>query len=342
MKREKVINAVKRTYQKILPSQIDYTPEMKEKIKVILNVSEDKVDERFDNHIKYLPLNDIVEMDKSTCIKYDIWGIGWDLVLTEGFHIRHFPLANSENYLEYKFPEPSDNLLSIIKEDAPKFKKDFFILSLQDFTLFERMWCLVGYEDALMGLYYRKKEIDYLLEGITEFNVEMSKKVLRLGLVDGLRTGDDLGSQKEMLVSPEMFKKFFKKRYKKMWEVYKNKKLPIFHHSCGNIFGIIPDLIEIGLDVLTPVQPEAMDPKKLSIEFGKNLSFMGGISTQSTLPFRTPQEVRKEVINRIKVLGRNNGYIISPSHEVTSDCRDENFIMLIRTLEDYKEGLLEL
>ena len=143
-------------------------------------------------------------------------------------------------------------------------------------------------------------------------------------------------------MSPEMFRKFFKKRYKKMWEVYKDKNLPIFHHSCGNIIKIISDLIEIGLDVLNPIQPEAMSPDELSKKFGRRLSFFGGISTQKTLPFGTPQDVKNEVINRIKVLGKNNGYIISPSHEVTSDCKDENFIMLIKILEDYKKGKINI
>ena len=135
-----------------------------------------------------------------------------------------------------------------------------------------------------------------------------------------------------------MERTLFKKRYKKIWGIYKENNIPVFHHSCGNIYKIIPDLIEIGLDVLTPIQPEAMDPGLLSRKFGKSLTFFGGISTQKTLPFGDPGDVRKEIIERIKVLGAGNGYIISPSHEVTSDCKDENFLMLLSTLSDYREG----
>ena len=141
-------------------------------------------------------------------------------------------------------------------------------------------------------------------------------------------------------MSPEIWRKFLKKRYKKIWGVYKEKKLPVMHHSCGNIIEIIDDLIEIGLDVLMPIQPEAMDPKELSKKFGKRLSFQGGISTQKTLPFGNPDDVRNEVIDRIKTLGENNGYIIGPSHEITSDCKEENFLELMRTLVDYKNGKL--
>ena len=92
--------------------------------------------------------------------------------------------------------------------------------------------------------------------------------------------------------------------------------------------------------MLNPIQPEAMNLEELSKRFGKELSFFGGISTQNTLPFGTSQEVRSEVIDRIRVLGKNDGYIISPSHEVTSDCKDENFNMLISTLAEYRRGKL--
>lgn len=342
IKKKRVLNTIKRIEQDFLPTHIDYTPEMKDKIKKLLNVKDNKVDEILDNHIKYLPLNDIVRIDKENGIKYDIWGIGWDLILTEGFHIRHRPLIESDDLMEYKFPEPTDELLSIIKEIGQREKDNYFLLSLQDWTLFERCCCLRGYENTLMDFYYRENEINYILDGITDFNIEMSKKIIDLEIVNGLFTGDDFGTQKGMVMSPEMWRKFFKKRYEKIWRIYKDKDLPIFHHSCGNIFKIIPDLIEIGLDVLNPIQPEAMHPEELLKRFGKRLSFFGGISTQNTLPFGTPQDVRNEIINRIRVLGRNNGYIISPSHEVTSDCTLENFYMLISTLDKYKRGEINI
>ena len=338
IRKKKVLNAINRISQDVLPTQIDYTPEMKEKIKKLLNIEDMEIDERLGNHIKYLPLNDIVKISKEDGIKYDIWGVGWDLILTEGFNIRHHPLLGCDNLMEYKFPEPEDKLLTIMKEIGKREKSNYFLLSLQDWTLFERSWLLRGYKNVLMDFYDREKEINYLLDGITEFHIEMSKRIIKLEIVDGLYTGDDFGTQRGMVMSPETWRKFFKERYKKIWRIYKDKNLPVFHHSCGNIIEIIPDLIEIGLDVITPVQPEAMDSEKLSEEFGEKLSFLGGISTQNTLPFGTPQDVRNEVIDRIRVLGKNNGYIISPSHEVTSDCKPENFRMLISTLGEYKRG----
>jgi len=337
-KKERVLNAINRISQSVLPTQINYTPEMKEKIKKFLNVEEDQIDKRLDNYIKYLPLNDKTRIDEERGIQYDIWEVCWDQILTEGFHIRYHPLIDSDNIREYKFPEPKDDLLTTIKEVGEKERNNYFLLSLQDWTLFERAWLLRGYENILMSLCNNEKEINYLLDGITEFHIEVAKKIVKLNIVDGVFTGSDVGTQRGMVMSPETWRKFSKKRYKKIWGIYKEKNLSVFHHSCGNIMEIIPDLIEIGLDVLNPIQPEAMNPEELSKRFGKELTFFGGISTQNTLPFKTPQEVRNEIIDRIRVLGKNDGYIISPSHEVTSDCKPENFLMLVSTIDKYKRG----
>jgi uroporphyrinogen decarboxylase len=339
-KKIKILNAVNRNSQDILPNQIDCTPEMKDKVKKLLNIEEDQIDERLDNHIKYLFLDDKVRTDKEKGIQYDVWGVGWDLTLTEGFHIRHHPLIGSQDLKEYIFPNPEEKLVSSVATVDPEEKINYFMLFDQGFTLFERSWLLRGYENVLTDFYYREKEINYLLDGITEFNIEMAKKVIKTGNIDGVYTGDDFGTQRGLVMSPETWRKFFKDRYKKLWEVYKAEGLPVFHHSCGNLAGIIPDLIEIGLDVLSPIQPEAMDPVWLSERFGRQLTFFGGISTQKTLPFGTPEDVRREITDRIAVLGKYQGYIISPSHEVTSDCTDENFQMLLSTLRDYRGGLI--
>lgn len=339
-KKKRILNAINRNNQDILPTQIDYTPEMKEKIKDILGIEDRLIDEKLGNHIKYLYLDDKIRIDKEKGVQYDIWGVGWDLVLTEGFHIKDHPLIGSGDLKEYSFPQPDEKLLSPILKVDPEEKNNYFMLFDQGWTLFERSWLLRGYENILTDLYYREKEIDYLLDGITEFQIEIAKKVIKTRNIDGVYTGDDFGTQRGLVMSPEIWRKFFKGRYKRIWEIYKEKNLSVFHHSCGNLEGIIPDLIEIGLDVLSPIQPEAMDPQILSEKFGRHLTFFGGISTQKTLPFGTPEDVRREIIDRIKVLGMHQGYIISPSHEVTSDCTDKNFLMLLSTLDDYRDGLI--
>ena len=336
VKKQCVSGAIGRVKQEYLPTQINYTPKMKDKVLDILGIPEDSIDEKLGNHIKYICLDDMVRVDKEKNIGYDIWGVGWDLA-SEGFEIKYHPLIDSDNLKDYKFPEPDDKLMASFLKLNKDQKSDYFILFWLKFTLFERSWTIRGMEKMLTDFYFRKKEVEYFLDGITEFNIKMAQKALDLGFVDGLRTGDDFGTQKGMLMSPDMWRDLFKDRYQRLWGTFKDKGLPVFHHSCGNIMELIPDLIDIGLDVLTPVQPEALDLDKLVGTYGKDLSFLGGISTQSTLPFGTPREVRAEVKDRIELLGRYGGYIVAPSHQITSDCKAENFVAFMEALEEYRE-----
>ncbi len=341
-KKKKVFKAISRKKGEILPTQVDYTPEMKDKIINLLGIEESLLDSRLDNHIKYVYLDDKVKKDNKKEMIYDIWGVGWDIILTEGFHFRYHPLEDCDDLCSYRFPTVNDDLFLHIKEIDKKILNNYYILFDFGWTLFERLWTLRGFEKTLSDFYFRKKEINFLLDGILEFNIEVSNKVLEIGHIDGVFTGDDFGAQGGLLISPIMWRDLFKTRYKKLWEIYKSKGISIFHHSCGNIFEIIPDLIEIGLDVLAPIQPEAMDVKKLVKRFGRDISFFGGISTQRTLPFKSPREVRKEIINRIEVMGEHGGYIIAPSHEITSDCKSENFLILLETFKAYKEGKIRI
>jgi len=105
--------------------------------------------------------------------------------------------------------------------------------------------------------------------------------------------------------------------------------LPVSVHSCGDITEIIPDLIEIGVSMITPLQAEALDFKFLKREYGRDLTFWGGVSTQKTFPYGTPDEVRAEVRERIRVLGKGGGYILAPSHELQGDVPLENMLAFI-------------
>lgn len=169
---------------------------------------------------------------------------------------------------------------------------------------------------------------------ILEYQIAIAKRFVKLG-VDGGYTGDDFGSQNGLLFSPEIWREVFKPRYKKLWGVFKEAGRPVFHHSCGDIRKILPDMIEIGLDVLNPIQPQAMPIEELADKYGKNLTFWGGISVQKTLPFGTKGEVEKEIYESIQVLGRYNKYIVGPSHDMTSDISMENFDAMINSIQKY-------
>jgi uroporphyrinogen decarboxylase len=140
--------------------------------------------------------------------------------------------------------------------------------------------------------------------------------------------GDDVGMQKGMMMAPEMWRRYLKPRMAKLIASFKRKNPDIIvaYHSCGYIIPIIEDLIDIGLDVLNPIQPLAMDPAEIKNKFGDRLSFWGGICVQETLPHGSPEDIRREVALRMDTIGKDGGYMISPAHNVQADTSLENLL----------------
>ncbi|MCL5072030.1 MAG: hypothetical protein M1308_14230, partial [Actinobacteria bacterium] len=184
------------------------------------------------------------------------------------------------------------------------------------------------------------RECRFLLDSITEYFIEWNSNYLKAvdGKVDILAVGDDYGMQDRTIMSPEIWRKQIKPRYQKMIKNIKSKyqDLKWFHHTCGSVFPIIGDMIEIGVDILNPIQPTALDmqPEKLKKTFGNNIIFHGGIDIQKLLPFGKPDEIRNEVKRVINILSENGGYIAAPSHNIQALTPVENIIALYETVND--------
>ena len=146
--------------------------------------------------------------------------------------------------------------------------------------------------------------------------------------------GDDVGAQNKMLISPSMWRRMLKPRMANCIAELKriNPALKVAYHSDGNILPIIPDLIEIGLDVLNPIQPQSMDPAQVAAAFGDKLCFWGSIDEQYTLPFGTPAKVEAEVRTRLQTMGKNGGLILGPTHHVQLDTPMENFWAMVHSI----------
>lgn len=187
-----------------------------------------------------------------------------------------------------------------------------------------------GTEQFFMDLAYEPKKAEVLLDKVNDLNIAFFKEAMEKvkGLVDGVYLGDDFGTQQGPVISPDMWRKYIKPRYKKLVSLIKSQGIKYCQHTCGGVYHIIPDMIEIGVDVLNPIQPLAkdMEPEKLGKEFGKDIAFYGGIDEQRTLPQGTQEDVKKEVYHRIKTLGKYNGYIIAPSHAFQPDTPIENVL----------------
>jgi uroporphyrinogen-III decarboxylase len=163
----------------------------------------------------------------------------------------------------------------------------------------------------------------------------VAKKMAEMG-VDMVWLGDDMGGQDNMLMSPETWRQFFKERMATIIAEIKNinPNIKVAYHTDGNNYPIIPELIEIGLDVLNPIQAECMDPKQLKKDFGNNICFFGAIDVQSTLPFGTPATVEAEVLERMRTIGKGGGWLCAPTHHIQLDTPMENFWALVNTTKN--------
>ena len=213
------------------------------------------------------------------------------------------------------------------------FKDEYWITGVTVTTMFEAAWALRGYERMLTDFVLNPELAERLLEIPYQYHLTAAKKLTSMG-VDMIWIGDDVGGQNAMIVSPKMWRKFFKPRMANFIGSLKeiNPDVKVAYHSDGNIYPIIPDLIEIGLDVLNPVQPASMDPAKLKEDYGDRLCFWGSIDEQHTLPFGSAADVTSEVKTRLQTIGKNGGLILGPTHHVQLDTPMENFWAMINTI----------
>ncbi|MFO8008516.1 MAG: uroporphyrinogen decarboxylase family protein [Candidatus Brocadiia bacterium] len=228
----------------------------------------------------------------------------------------------------YSFPEPDD----LFREDwletgrrrcEELHGQGLFVIGVLGYCLFERSWTMRGFENALMDMVAHRAFYEELLERITELNLEIIERFLRLPL-DGIQTGDDWGAQRGVIMGTERWRELMLPRYARMWGRIKQAGLYTMHHSCGNVSEVVEDVAEAGLDCLESVQPEAMDPYKLKKRHGRRIAFWGGLGTQRLLPRGTPEEVRREVHRLCREMGRGGGYILAPAKPIMADVPTPN------------------
>jgi len=191
-------------------------------------------------------------------------------------------------------------------------------------------------EKVMMDLVTNKDFMNAYLDKLMKWIDEAGTRMVELG-VDIIWIGDDFGMQDRMLISPKLFREFFKPRYGYLFQKWKgiNPQVRIAFHSDGNIEPIIPDFIDLGLDILNPVQPKSMDPARLKRDYGQHLTFWGTVDIQEVMPFGTPEDVVREVKLRLRTVGKGGGLIISPAHNIQSEVPLENILAFYQTAKTY-------
>ena len=269
------------------------------------------------------------------------FGVAHTYGSAEHFVRKLCPLRNAtrvEEAVDYPLPDPTDPARYAHLGPATRAlqARDLAVQGELYVTIFETAWAIRGFEEMLADLVLRPDFAEILFERLAELRVIQARQMAEAG-VDVLRLGDDVASQKGMLISPALWRRWFKPRMARIIDAARAVKpdIHIFYHSDGDCRAILPDLIEIGVTVLNPVQPECMDPAALKREFGDRLAFWGTVGTQSTMPHGTPEEVRAVVRERIETVGRGGGLLISPTHTLEPDVPWENLIAFIEAVDEY-------
>lgn len=269
----------------------------------------------------------------------DIWGVGFRPNQTScGFYmdLAHNPLRNAETVADierHAWPSPDWWDYSHIVETAEA-NADYWILG-HSRGIFEISWFIRGFEGFLTDLAWEPARAEAIMDHVQAYLMERTRRVLEAGrgLIDMMEYNDDVGSQDGLLMAPEMWRHYLKPRMAAFIAMCRKFGVKVKYHSCGSVRAIIPDLIEIGVDVLNPIQARAvgMDAEDLKREFGAHLTFNGGIDTQDLLPFATVDKVREATKRLIDIVGEDGGLILAPSHVFQDDVPVENIIAVYET-----------
>ena len=194
---------------------------------------------------------------------------------------------------------------------------------------FEKAYGCRGLENFLADIGTEPEFVSKLLGKIIQKNLVMIENIVAHPEIDGILLGSDWGTQKSLFMSPGTWEEFIAPGEQAEFDLINEYGKDVWIHSCGNIAPLIPRLIEMGMRVLNPVQPECMDIYDLKNKYGDKITFWGGISTQITLPYGSPDDVKAETKHVIGELGKNGGYITSPAQDIQHDVPYENIISLL-------------
>jgi uroporphyrinogen decarboxylase len=244
----------------------------------------------------------------------------------------------------FPFPDPlAAGRFDDAQQTIARYQNDYCIIGDLELSMFEMAWHMVGLEKFLLDMASDEPYVSLLFDRVLEFTIGVGKKLVELG-VDIVWTGDDIGSQNAMMISPRMWRSIFKPRQAELIRELKaiNPKVLVAYHSDGVVAPVLDDLIEIGVDVFNPVQPNVPghDARELKAKFGDRIAFWGGIDQQQLLPYGTPEEIEKDVADKIQALGQGGGYLCAPAHILQADVSMENVEVFIAAVK--KHGVYPL
>jgi len=281
----------------------------------------------------------------------DEWGMKHHFPKKNGswFSIVENPLQavdfSPEIIKTHKWPNASDTRrIEGLREKALQYREQGKLVVIKGLCagLFEMAQRVRGMENAMLDPFLYPVENDLLIGKITDLKIEFWKMALSElhDVVDVVSEADDYGTQESQLISPDQFRTYFKPHLKRLITEIKQSapEAKVFFHSCGNVRPIIPDFIEMGVDILNPVHVTAkgMDPLQLKKDFGQDITFWGGgIETQNILPFSTPEKIKEHVKKNIDALAPGGGFVFNTVHNIQNEVPPQNIMAMWETLQKY-------
>ena len=274
--------------------------------------------------------------------RIDIWGVAHEPGGPECVHMtqmRH-PLRNVQTLKEleeYPWPDFHKSDFTVFQSEVDKAHAAGYGAHVwMECTIWELAWYLRGMETIMMDMAMEDEKAWFLFDKITELACHRAKEFAKLG-IDILALGDDIGMQNAPMMDMEMYRTWLKPGLKKVIEAAKsvNPQIIIQYHSCGFVKPFIPDLIDAGVDVLNPVQPECMNVEEIINEYKNYLSFNGTLGTQTTMPHGSPAEVAQLTRKNLSVAGKNGGLLCCPTHMLEPEVPWENIEAYVEACRNF-------
>jgi uroporphyrinogen decarboxylase len=331
MKKELVIEALRHKKLDVVPHHFGLTQSAREKVRAHYG---DNYEEHLDNYLRifFFDQPDRWEWIDKDVIQ-DLWGVQWDRSIDKDIGVPKNTVFPEPDMKYWNPPEIDGGLFTRLREQVCRKSDQFTLVALSFFVLYDRAWTLRGMENFLTDMIENPRFAGDLLEAITDWSVMATQAILEAPEVDAILFSDDWGQQNGLVLGSRLWRRYLEPRVKKLFDAVKKTGKFVAIHSCGKVQELFPLLIESGLDLFNPFQPEVMDVRTTYERYGKRLSFWGGLSVQRTLPLGTPDDVREEV-RKLWDMGRGGGYILSPAHDVPSDVPAQNLVALIETVRE--------
>ena len=340
-RREIVIETLRHRRCEVVPHNIDFTVAMREKMREHLGLDDSKdVGKAIGNYCAQLNVGSVTGPSEGIIGEIypervgentyrDDWGVVWRREPGDDIGVVIDPPLAEPSLAGFDPSDPVPRgpwLEPFCRENPGCFR----LVSLSS-PIFQRMWFLRGFENLLMDLALNQPFVYELIEMILTYTRKVVAEALSYD-IDALFLMDDWGEQQGLLMSPDMWRAFIKPGMTELCRMVKERGVFLFFHSCGNVEVLLDEIIEMGVDVLNPFQPEVMDVYAIKRDYGDRLAFYGGIGTQEFLPHGSPDDVRADVREKILRLGDRGGYLLAPAHAVQTDVPVENVMALVEEM----------